>query len=74
MYVLIETIGYKAIVSFFDNEKEVEAEMKQRYNKAVKGADRIDWKRTYFMEDKRYARVYDWRKEIEYRVAVTDGG
>lgn len=72
MYILIETVGYKINISCFLDEKVVEKELRLRYNEAVRKAQSIDWKRTYYIEEKKYARVNDWHNNIEYRIGKID--
>ena len=55
------------IVKLFQTREELEREMITMYNIGIKKAEKIDWRYTYFDNDKWYGSVDDWNDRTEYR-------
>ena len=70
MFILIEIVENATKVDIFFCIKDVEREMKQRYNRRVQTAKSIDWSNTWFDWEKKIAKVDNWEKIVEYRVGI----
>ena len=70
MYALIESVGMDTNISLFDDKNEVELVAKERYNKKIKEVKDIDWRNTFFDEEKRYGKISNWIEVIEFRYGV----
>ena len=54
-------------VKLYESREEVETAMILRYNSEIKKASKLDWKHTYFDENRKYAAIDDWVDRIELR-------
>ena len=68
MYILIKITGKQTEISVYQKYEDVVREMKLRYTKLIKEAEKIDWKRSWFDEENMVARVDDYRTVTEYRI------
>lgn len=68
MYILIKITGKQTEISVYQKCEDAVREMKLRYTKLIKEAEKIDWKRSWFDEENMVARVDDYRTVTEYRV------
>ena len=67
MYALIEITGMETKVNLFDEKFLVELTMKERYNKKIKDMKEIDWRNTFYDEEKLYGKISNWREVVEFR-------
>lgn len=69
MYALITTKRNQtgASVQLFQSRAELEREMIVKYNNYLKKAKEIDWRYTFFDNEKWYGSVDDWDDRVEYR-------
>ena len=74
MKALVEIVGKKAMVILFDDVGKVVMELETRYNKAVRGADAVDWKYTDYSDENMFAKFSDWSKQVFWFAADVQEG
>lgn len=68
MFALITIIGMDTNIELFETEKAVEDQLKTRYNKEIREAKSIDWRNSWFDEQKGVCRIDCWDRVTEMRL------